>query len=153
MRSIRGKRIVWIFGTWLLREPVSPIRSIYADSLQAAILVWAAEEVPADLFTRIKQQITFAEQNVMKGYSGLTVVQESLLGEFVLQWDPTAVPSEPAEFRRWVFNMTNKPATERSKAVASTGWKGLELLVEGKMAKTKTKKVYNVSDGQFAFNF
>ncbi|MCF2940660.1 DEAD/DEAH box helicase family protein [Paenibacillus alkaliterrae] len=134
-------------------EPVSLIRSIYADSLQDAILAWAAEEVPADLFTRVEQQILFVEQNVMKGYPGLTVVQESLLGEFALQWDPTEVPSEPAEFRRWVFNMTNKPATERPKAAASTEWKGLELLVEGKMAKTKTKKVYNVSDGQFAFNF
>jgi hypothetical protein len=62
------------------------------------------------------------------------------------------VPSEQEEFRRWVYNLTAKPVSERPKA-AETGWKGLELLVEGKTAKTKTKKVYNVSDGQYAFNF
>jgi hypothetical protein len=133
-------------------EPLSPIRSYYADSLRTALLAWASDAVPADLFTRIEQQVTFVEQNVMKGCDGLSGSKESLLGDYELRWDPTAVPTEKEEFRRWVYNLTVMPVSERVKAVDS-GWKGLELLVEGKTAKTKTKKVYNVADGQYAFNF
>lgn len=131
-------------------DSASSIRMIHADSLQAAILRWAEEEVPVDLHSRIENQISFAEQNIAKGYLGLTVVQETLLSEFVLCWDPTLVPSEEEEFRRWVFNLTNKPAIE---AASNVEWKGLDLLVEGKKTKNKSKKAYNVSDGQFAFNF
>lgn len=136
-----------------LAAPISAIRMFCAESLQKAILKWAEEEVPTDLFDRIEKQILYVEQNLMKGYPGLAVVQESLLGEIALHWNPIDAPSESEEFRRWVFKMTNMPASERNKSAAQTEWKGFELLVEGKTAKTKTKKSYNVSDGQFAFNF
>jgi hypothetical protein len=133
-------------------KPVSPYQSYYADSIQTALLAWAAETVPADLYARIEQQISFVEQNVLKGCDGLILNQQSLLGDCELRWDPSAVSAEQEEFRRWVFNLTNKPEVERPKVVEDS-WKGLGLLVEGKTVKTKQKKVYNVTDGQYAFNF
>jgi hypothetical protein len=132
--------------------PVSPIRTYYADSLQTALLDWAQEAVPADMFSRIEQQISYVEQNVINGFDGLTGNQESLVGDYELRWDPTTVPVDEAGLRRWVFTLTNKPVTEQPKS-SNTGSKGLHLLVEGKTAKTKTKKVYNVAEGQYAFNF
>ncbi|MFD2614639.1 DEAD/DEAH box helicase [Paenibacillus gansuensis] len=135
-------------------QPASPVHVYYGDSLRNALFAWASESVPADLYPRIEQQINFVEQNVNKGCDGLTVVNASLLGDVELRWDPTSVPDEAEEFRRWVYNLTVKPVSERPKTTkTNSSWKGLELLVEGKTAKTKTKKVYNVTEGQFAFNF
>jgi hypothetical protein len=131
--------------------PASTIRTFYAESLQTTLLNWASEIAPADLYTRIEQQISFVEQNVRNGCNGLTWYQESLISGYELSWDPAVIPAEEAELRRWIYKLVAKPVTERPKTEA--GWKGLELLVEGKTAKTKTKKVYNVSDGQYAFNF
>ncbi len=138
-------------STFQSDEPISHIRSYYSDSLQTALLEWAKEVVPVDMFARVEQQISFVEQNVRKDCDGLMLNQSSLFGECELRWDPTVVPSEQSEFRRWVYNLTNKPVSDRPKSSRTGG--GLELLVEGKSLKSKTKKVYNVSDGQYAFNF
>ncbi|WP_336788436.1 DEAD/DEAH box helicase family protein [Paenibacillus sp. MMO-177] len=132
--------------------PASGVRMIYAASVQEAILDWASEEVPADLFARIEQQITFVEENVLSGFKGLSIAQESHLSDCALVWDPTAAPSEEADFRRWVYSLTNKPIAKEVKAGKELS--GFELaVVEGKKAKTRTKKAYNVTDGQYAFVF
>lgn len=147
-----------VFNVWnemnvtLSSEPVSQIRYFYGDTLQSALLAWATESIPADLFSRVEQQISFVEQNVNKGWDGLYVIDAPLLGNIEVKWDPSMVPTDTEDFRRWVYNLTVKPVSKRSKT-SETGWKGLELLVEGKTVKTKTKKVYNVTEGQYAFNF
>lgn len=129
---------------------VSSVRTYYGDSLDIALLSWASEIIPTDLYGRFEQQIAFVAQNVQKGIDGLSASRESLLGNYELQWDSNAAPTDTADFRRWVYTLTNKPVDERT--TASGEWK-LELHVEGKKPKTKAKKVYNVSEGQFAFNF
>ena len=115
------------------------IRTFYADSLHSAILAWASESGPADLFTRIEQQASFVEQNVLKGYSGLTAHSMSLLGDYELVWDSAEAPVEEEAFRRWVYNLTVKPVEERPKSSSGSG-KGLELLVEGKGAEDQGKE-------------
>ncbi|MFC5402348.1 hypothetical protein [Cohnella soli] len=133
-------------------ESSSPIQTFYAESLQAAILAWAKVAIPVDLYARVEQQLSYVEQNVLKGYAGLTAVSVSLLGDYDLVWDKASSPSDDESLRRWVYNLTVKPAVERTKPSA-TGGNSLELLVEGKTVKVKTKKVYNVTEGQYAFNF
>lgn len=124
----------------------------YATTLQAAILEWAKTAIPADLYGRVEQQVSYVEQNVLKGCTGLTAVSVSLMGDYELVWDKGATPSDEESLRRWVFNLTVKPVGEKPKS-SNSGGRSLELLVEGKAVKTKTKKVYNVTEGQYAFNF
>lgn len=144
-----------VLDTW--NEQNASPRVYYSDSLQNALLDWAAETVLADLYPRIEQQINYVEQNVIKGCDGLTVANASLFGNVELRWDPTAVSGEVEMFRRWVYNLTIKPVTEAPRATTATTTNlvrnGLDLLVEGKTVKTRTKRVYNVTDGQYAFNF
>ncbi|QHW35622.1 DEAD/DEAH box helicase (plasmid) [Paenibacillus rhizovicinus] len=133
-------------------DPVSSIRTYQAESLQSALLAWAKDTVPADLFTRLEQQINFVEQNVLKGICGLTANSLSLLGDIELIWDSEQAPMETESFRRWVYNLAVKPVEERPRTSVGGG-KTLELIAEGKKTKIKMKKVYNVSEGQYAFNF
>ena len=125
-------------------------QTYYGDTVQTALLAWAREVIPADLCPRFMQQIAYAEQNVLNGVEGLTVSKSSLFGEYELHWDASAVPSDSANFRRWVYALTNKPV---DKAVSTQMEVKLDLIVETKSARKKTKKVYNVSEGQIAFNF
>lgn len=120
------------------------------ETLEVALLKWASESIPGDLYNRFEQQIEYVVDNVQSDIDGLTVSRDSLLGEYDLRWSPLAVPTNSAEFRRWVFNLTNKRVEHQVEV--SEDWT-LELLVEGKSIKTKTKKTYNVSTGQVAFNF
>jgi len=122
----------------------------FGDSLEVALLSWASESIPADLYKRFEQQIEYVVSNVQHGVEGLEVSRESLLGNYDLHWSPALVDLDPEEFRRWVFTLTNKRLDNVPKV--NEEWK-LELLVEGKTIKTKTKKNYNVSTGQMAFNF
>jgi hypothetical protein len=132
-------------------EPVSKKRSFHNESLESALLTWATEFIPADLYERFEQQIAFVAKNVQLGFDGLSATRPSLFDKYELKWDPSAVPTDQVDFRRWVYKLTNKPIEEQQ--VKGNGdWK-LELLVEGNKTKTKTKKVYNVSEGQVAFNF
>ncbi|MFE5321538.1 DEAD/DEAH box helicase [Paenibacillus sp. NPDC056579] len=129
-------------------EPASPIRHYIGQSLEHILLDWALETIPSDLHGRFEQQLSYVVQNLQKGMDGFTVTRETLLGDYHLVWDPRVAPTEPAEYRRWIYTLTNKPLEERTIG----DWKS-ELRVEGKKPQTKTKRIYKVSEGQIAFIF
>ncbi|WP_059040628.1 DEAD/DEAH box helicase [Paenibacillus rubinfantis] len=118
-------------------------------STRAVLLEWAADVIPADLYPRFEQQIAYVEQNVNQGVDGLQLSKSG--AEISLKWDVSKVPSEQADFRRWVFGLTNKPVVERTEATKEEFQ--LRLVVEGRKPAVKAKKSYNVGEGQFAFNF
>jgi len=118
-------------------------------STRAVLLEWAADVIPAVLYPRFEQQIAYVEQNVNQGVDGLQLSKSG--AEISLKWDVSKVPSEPEDFRRWVFGLTNKPVVERTEATKEEFQ--LRLVVEGRKPAVKAKKSYNVGEGQFAFNF
>lgn len=129
-------------------ESESLTQSFLGDSLENVIMMWVREIIPEDMHARFGQQITYAIQNVQNGIEGLAFNTE--LGRYKLQWNPLAVPTSQIEFRRWVYRLMTKPMDDQSEA---NGEIKLELIFEGKKPKVKSKKVYNVSEGQIAFNF
>src|SRR5690606_28213099 len=68
------------------------------ESVRAALLEWAADVIPADLYPRFEQQIEYVEQNVNRGVEGLRIKKSG--AEVSLAWDATKTPSESADFRR-----------------------------------------------------
>jgi hypothetical protein len=129
--------------------PVEPGTIYTGESIRAALLEWAADVIPADLYPRFEQQMEYVEQNVIRVVDGLRIKTSG--AEVTLAWDATKAPSESADFRRWVFGLTNKPIVERTEATKEEFQ--LKLVVEGKKPTVKTKKSYNVGEGQYAFNF
>lgn len=81
-------------------------------------------------------------QNVQGGVNGLSLSRKSLLENFELTWAPEQVHANEMDFRRLVYNLTNRPVKLTNESEG--GW-NLEGFVEGKKIKTKTKKKYNVS--------
>ncbi len=130
-------------------DSVSAGAAFKGTSFRAVLLEWAADVIPADLYPRFEQQIEYVEQNVSRGIDGLRFTKSGK--ETILSWDASKAPSEPAEFRRWVFGLTNKPVIERTEATKEEFQ--LKLVVEGRKPAVKTKKAYNVGEGQIAFNF
>ncbi|GKS12863.1 hypothetical protein YDYSY3_38630 [Paenibacillus chitinolyticus] len=122
----------------------------YGETLEEALIDWANEWIPTDLFDRFQNQIEYVVENVEKGIACLTSTKETLIGPFSIVWHQDKAPQTEQLFRRWAYSLTNKPLGH---SLSKTGGVNLELLVEGKKPKTKTKKVYNVSEGQIAFNF
>ncbi|MDN4067689.1 DEAD/DEAH box helicase family protein [Paenibacillus vini] len=122
----------------------------YGESYEAVLLAWAADVIPSDLIARFEKQIDFVVSNVQGGVNGLSLSRKSLLENFELTWAPEQAHANEMDFRRWVYNLTNRPVRLTNE---SEGAWNLEVFVEGKKIKTKTKKKYNVSEGQIAFNF
>jgi hypothetical protein len=116
---------------------------------QTVLLEWAADVIPADLYPRFEQQIQYVEQNIIRGVDGLRAQTSGT--EVILTWDVTKAPSDSTDFRRWVFGLTNKPIVERMEEKKEQFQ--LKLVIEGKKPTVKTKKSYNVGEGQYVFNF
>ncbi|MFX3637350.1 MAG: hypothetical protein ACE3L7_01745 [Candidatus Pristimantibacillus sp.] len=131
-------------------SPASDKRRYYGSSLELALLDWVEDVVPADMYSRCLQQIDYLVDHINAGVLGLTVSKPSLLADYEVMWDPEVVSLEEEDFRRWVHMLTNKPL--KDEVFSAPEWK-LELLVEGVVPKVKSKKMYKVSEGQFAFNF
>ncbi len=130
---------------------LTDVRTYVGSTLEYALLSWASEAIPEDLYGRFELQVEYVANNVQLGVTGLSVSRETLLGDYELKWITTETPVEEMELRRWVYSLTNKPVDVRP--VTEGGEVRLELVVEGKKLKTKVKKAYNVSEGQIAFNF
>lgn len=129
----------------------SEIRSFYGETMEKALLAWATEIVPLDMLDRFKAQIEYAALNIQSGFGGISITKKSLIEDYEIKWNPAEAPMNGVDFRRWVFSMTNKPVGMK-KVKEKNEWK-LELVVEGKKPRAKTKKAYNISEGQIAFNF
>lgn len=134
----------------LASEPEPQILEYMGESMSDALLKWVDNNVPIDLKARFEKQMDYAVRNIQGGYNGLSFDTTSIF-EVLLKIDPDHIPTEEVEYRRWLFGMTNMPSVPET-PVETSEFK-LELVTESKTVKVKTKKVYNVAEGQFAFNF
>lgn len=129
----------------------SSLRQYHGSTISEVLLKWSAEVVPSDLHERIDQQVLYAEENILKGYPGLLVTHSSLW-DVTLHWNPNESSSTEEEFRRWIFNLTNKPNDVQHHVKSHKEPKSLGLIADARIAKTSSRK-YNVTEAQYAFNF